>query len=231
VAARIGAGAPGPLRLAHRGDSRVAPENSLQALVAAMRIPGCDGVEFDVRLSRDGVPVLLHDETLRRVQHRRGRVEELDARELAPAGIPALGTVLDVLPADAFLDVELKGDAHGAATVSVLRAARGESPTRAVVSSFEGATLAAVRDLLPGWSRWLISEDLGPATLSLALGLGCSAVAVLWGSITAASLGRTRDAGIDVVAWTVRRRATVERLGRLGVIACCVEGQALGPSL
>ena len=53
-----------PLRLAHRGDWRAAPENSLQALVAATRIPGCDGVEFDVRLSRDGVPVLLHDETL-----------------------------------------------------------------------------------------------------------------------------------------------------------------------
>jgi len=75
-----------PLRLAHRGDWRGAPENSLQALVAATRIPGCDGVEFDVRLSRDGVPVLLHDETLRRVQRRAERVDALDAATLAEAG-------------------------------------------------------------------------------------------------------------------------------------------------
>ena len=47
-----------PLRLAHRGDWRVAPENTLDAFLAAMRIPGCDGVELDVRLSRDGVPVV-----------------------------------------------------------------------------------------------------------------------------------------------------------------------------
>ena len=88
-----------PLRLAHRGDWRVAPENSLAALVAATRIPACDGVEFDVRLSRDGTPVLLHDETLRRVQRRPERVDSLDVGTLADAGIPTLAQVLDVLPA------------------------------------------------------------------------------------------------------------------------------------
>jgi len=216
-----------PLLLAHRGDWRVAPENSLEALVAATRIPQCDGVEFDVRLSRDGVPVLLHDETLRRVQRRPGRVDALDAAELALAGIPSLWAVVEALPADAFLDVELKGDAHGAATASVLRTARGESPQRAVVSSFDGTTLAAVRELLPGWTRWLNAEELTPATLSFAVGLGCSGVSVRWGSITAASVEQARAARLDVAAWTVRRRATVERLGALGVVACCVEGQAL----
>ena len=217
-----------PLRLAHRGDWRGAPENSLEALVAATRIPGCDGVEFDVRLSRDGVPVLLHDETLRRVQRRPGRVDELDVAALALAGIPTLAEVLDALPPAVFLDVELKGDAHGEATATVLRAARGDAPARALVSSFEPATLDTMRTLLPGWGRWLNAEDIAPATLSLALGLGCSGVSALWGGITTATLRRASDAGLDVAAWTVRRRATVERLGRLGVIACCVEGAALG---
>ena len=217
-----------PLRLAHRGDWRAAPENSLEALVAATRIPGCDGVEFDVRLCRDGVPVLLHDETLRRVQRLPGRVDELDAAALAAAGIPTLAEVLDALPGSAFLDVELKGDAHGEATAAVLRAGRGEAPPQALVSSFEAATLDTMRRLLPGWRRWLNAEDLAPATLSLALGLGCSGVSALWGGITGAAYRRATDAGLDVAAWTVRRPATVERLGRLGVIACCVEGAALG---
>ena len=119
-------------------------------------------MEFDVRLSRDGVPVLLHDETLRRVQRRPERVDALDAVTLADAGIPTLAGVLDALPADVFLDVELKGDAHGEPTAAVLRTARGEAPDRALVSSFEPATLDTMRTLLPGWRRWLNAEDLRP---------------------------------------------------------------------
>jgi glycerophosphoryl diester phosphodiesterase len=215
-----------PLRLAHRGDWRVAPENSLAALEAAMRVPGCDGVEFDVRLSRDGVPVLLHDSTLARVQRHPGRVDHLDAAELERHGIPRLADVMAVLP-DAWMDIELKGDDHGDATAAVLRAARGEAPGNAVVSSFEPPILVAMGERLPGWRRWLNTEDLAPATLSLALGLSCRGVSVLWGSITPAALARARVAGLDVAAWTVRGRPTFERLGRLGVVACCVEAAAL----
>jgi glycerophosphoryl diester phosphodiesterase len=70
------------LRLAHRGDWRRAPENTLAALRAGLAVPGCDGLEFDVRLSGDGVPVLLHDETLARVQGHPERVDTLSARDL-----------------------------------------------------------------------------------------------------------------------------------------------------
>jgi hypothetical protein len=62
----------------------------------------------------------------------------------------------------------------------------------------------------------------------MAVGLGCRGVAVLWGAITAASFKRARAAGLDVVAWTVTRPPTFDRLGRLGVYACVVEGAALG---
>lgn len=215
-----------PLRLAHRGDWRVAPENSLEALRAAMGVPGCDGVEFDVRLSRDGIPVVIHDATLARVQRRPQRVDRLDATELGSAGVPRLDGILAALP-EAWLDVELKGDDHGEATAEVLRVARGEAPGDAVVSSFDAPTLAVMGERLPGWGRWLNAEDLAPATLSLALGLGCGGVSVLWGAITPAALGRAHDAGLEVAAWTVRRRATFDRLGRLGVVACCVEAAAL----
>jgi glycerophosphoryl diester phosphodiesterase len=215
-----------PLRLAHRGDFRVAPENTLPALEAAMRIPGCDGVEFDVRLSRDGIPVLLHDPTLARVQHLRQRVDRLDGAELAVHGIPRLDDVLAALPR-AWMDIELKGDGHGEVTAAVLLAARGEEPATAVVSSFEPATLLAMREQLPGWTRWLNAEDLSQETLSLAVDLGCRAVSVLDRAITPSSVARARDAGLEVAAWTVRYRATFERMAQLGVVACCVEAAAL----
>ena len=86
-----------------------APENTLAALLAALPSPACDGLEFDVRLSADGIPVLLHDETLERVQGRPERADELTAAALEDLGIPSLADVLAALPRRAFLDVELKG--------------------------------------------------------------------------------------------------------------------------
>ncbi len=214
------------LRLAHRGDWRLAPENSLEALVLAAGSDGIDGVEFDVRLSRDGVPVLLHDDTLARVQGRDEAVADLTAAELRGAGIPSLAEVLAALPKDVFLDVELKGDGHGDATAEVLRAGRGKAPKRAVISSFDTDALEAMGKRLPSWPRWLNARDLGPETISTATTLGCRAVAVLWGSITPARLKAARAAGLEVAAWTVTRPPTVARLEKLGVIACCVEGAA-----
>jgi glycerophosphoryl diester phosphodiesterase len=214
------------LRLAHRGDFRAAPENTIAAFEAAMRVPGCDGVELDVRLARDGTPVVIHDASLRRVQGRDGQVAELEGQTLEAAGVPTLASALASVPT-AWLDVELKGDDHADATADVLRAARGDAPGNAIVSSFDGPSLASMADRLPGWGRWLNAVDLAPGTLSLAVGLGCRAVAVLWGAITPASVRRANDAGLEVAAWTVRRRATWDRLERLGVVACCVEAAAL----
>jgi glycerophosphoryl diester phosphodiesterase len=215
-----------PLRLAHRGDWRVAPENTIDALVAAMLVPGCDGVEFDVQLSRDSVPVVIHDDTLERVQRHPARVDALDAATLATHGVPPLAEVMAALP-DAWMDVELKGDTHGEETAAVLREARGDSPANAVVSSFDPPALAGMVKHLPGWQAWLNIEDGVDAGLDLAIELGCGGVSALWTLITPACMRKASAAGLTVAAWTVRRRSTFDRLGRLGVTACCVEAAAL----
>jgi glycerophosphoryl diester phosphodiesterase len=217
------------LRLAHRGDWRRAPENTITALLAALKVPGCDGVEFDVRLSADGVPVLLHDETLARMQNRPEAVNELRARELEPLGVPKLAEVLAAIPHRAFLDVELKGR-HDRATVEVLAAGRGPGLVNAVVSSFQANTLARIAGLVPLWPRWLNATNLSPETIAIATELECRAISVEWHAVDAGSLARARAAGLDVAAWTVRREATATRLARLGVFATCVEAGALDGS-
>ena len=214
------------LRLAHRGDWRRAPENTIPALLAALKAPGCDGVEFDVRLSADGVPVLLHDETLERVQRRPERVDDLSERTLDDLGVPTLASVLAALPHRAFLDVELKGR-HDRAVVEVLAAGRGPGLVNAVVSSFDVQTLKRIAGLVPLWPRWLNTHDLEPSTIALATDLDCRAISVEWHAIDRAGLDRARAADLQVAAWTVRRRATATRLARLGVMATCVEAAAL----
>jgi glycerophosphoryl diester phosphodiesterase len=215
------------LRLAHRGDWRRAPENSLAAMLAALEVPACDGLEFDVRTSRDGVPVLLHDETLARVQCRPERVRELDVEALARHQIPTLEAVLDAVPSRFFLDIELKGGHHGERAADLLRSRRGSSPARAVISSFEPATLAGIAILLPDWPRWLNVDDVEAGTVPLALELGCRGIAVEWRAITPAVVRAAHGEGLEVAAFTVRRRSTVARLERLGVAAICVEAAAL----
>jgi glycerophosphoryl diester phosphodiesterase len=222
--------APAParttLRLAHRGDWRVAPENTLAALEAAMRIPACDGVEFDVQLARDGTPVVIHDATLARLQGHDARVDSLDAGELGAFGVPTLADVMSALPG-AWMDVELKGPHHGEATAAVLRAARGDRPANAVVSSFDPPSLEAMAELLPGWPRWLGVLASDPGGLAHAIVMGCDGISADWRMITPALVRTASEAGLEVAAWTVRRRATFRRLGRLGVRACCVEAAAL----
>lgn len=223
-----------PLRLAHRGDWRAVPENSLAAMRAALAVHGCDGLELDVRGSSDGVPVLLHDPTLERVQGVEAAVTSLTAEELAAHRIPSLAEVFAAAGREPFVDVELKG-APVPAVVEVLEAARGRDgvgdaePTlyRAAVSSFEPVTLAWLGLRRPGWPRWLIVRDMEPATLRTATELQCEGVSVLWRSIHMTGLKQARAAGLKVIAWTVTRRDTYDRLARWGVDAICVEGPAL----
>jgi glycerophosphoryl diester phosphodiesterase len=218
--------APRTLRLAHRGDWRSAPENSLEALTAALAVPACDGLEFDVRASADGVPVVIHDATLSRTHDRPERVDAMTSTALRGIGVPTLAQVLAAVGRRVFLDVELKGD-PGHAVVEVLAAGRGPALENAVVSSFDRAALVRVARLAPAWPRWLNAYWLDPVTLATAVDLGCKAVALDWRSIDEVAVERAQAAGLDIAAYTVRRRSTFDRLARLGVIAVCAEAAAL----
>jgi glycerophosphoryl diester phosphodiesterase len=214
------------LRLAHRGDWRRSAENTLPAFLAALAIPGCDGLEFDVRAARGGVAVCYHDATLTRVHGVDRRVDDMTADELEELGIPTLEVVLTTIPRRAFLDVELKGD-PGRGAFEALVAGRGPGLERAVVSSFEPAALERIGGLAPLWPRWLNAVDAEPATIARAVELGCRGMSVEWHAVDPAAVGRARNAGLELAAWTVRRRPTFARLARIGVAAVCVEASAL----
>jgi len=77
-----------PLIIAHRGASALAPENTLAAFQKAIE-DGADGIEFDVRIAKDGVPVVFHDSTLKRMARKEGRTSSFTARELQTLDIGA----------------------------------------------------------------------------------------------------------------------------------------------
>jgi glycerophosphoryl diester phosphodiesterase len=223
---------PRTLRLAHRGDWRNAPENSLGAMEAALRIPACHGLEFDVRASKDGAAILLHDPTLRRVQGLDVSPSQLTVEECAELGITSLAELLQRVGCDPYLDVELKEPVPAAIDLLELERGRIDDDGRptlrdAVVSSFDVGLLRDLAAEKPTWPRWLNAIDLLPPTLALATELGCEAVSVNHGAIDAAGMARAHEAGLDVAAWTVRSKADYDRLASLGVIAICAEAEAL----
>lgn len=70
-----------PLIIGHRGASAIAPENTMAAFAEAIAA-GAEGIEFDVRLTKDGVPVIIHDNSLDRTAGRTGRIADLTWNEL-----------------------------------------------------------------------------------------------------------------------------------------------------
>ncbi|HET7288282.1 MAG TPA: glycerophosphodiester phosphodiesterase family protein, partial [Pyrinomonadaceae bacterium] len=75
-----------PLIIGHRGASAVAPENTMAAFREAIAV-GADGIEFDVRLASDGIPIVIHDSTLRRTGGLNKRVDDLSSQEISQLGV------------------------------------------------------------------------------------------------------------------------------------------------
>ena len=109
---------------AHRGAMDTHPENTLAAFKEAVRL-GAHMIEFDVRMSSDGHLLILHDETVDRTSNGQGKISELSLEELRQldAGswksekfsgekIPTLKETLEVLPANIWLNVHIKGGAE-----------------------------------------------------------------------------------------------------------------------
>ena len=162
-----------PLIIGHRGDSVHAPENTIAALRMAVD-KGADGVEFDVRLSGDSVPVVIHDATLERTGARRETVAELTADELAkidvgswfnakfarhanPAfaneTVPTLSTLLERLRNfGGLIYIELKcGPADADRLVEAVCEILRDSPQlpQIIVKSFTLSAIAKMRCHLP----------------------------------------------------------------------------------
>lgn len=169
---------PRPLWIAHRGGGAAAPENTLAAIRAGAAA-GFRMVEFDVMLSRDGVPLLIHDETLERTTDGHGLVCEHDFAVLqrldagrwhgpAFAGerLPALEQALDLLLAlDLDANIEIK-PARGfeqatGETAARLIAARWPADRRPpLLSSFDFPALDAARRVAPQLPRGLLFEEV-----------------------------------------------------------------------
>jgi len=228
---------PYPRWIAHRGAGKLAPENTL----AAFRVGASHGYrafECDVKLSADGVPFLLHDETLQRTTNGHGlaarfswsELSRFDAgswhgRSFAGEPLPSLETISRYCLSNSYsLDIEIKptpGSEEQTGRVVAERAAvlwhgAAQPP---LLSSFQPASLAAAMLAAPALPRALLLDTLHPGWLPLARTLGCVAVVTAYSLIDVDVLTQIRDAGLRALVYTVNDPAEAERMALLGIDA------------
>jgi len=241
------------LNIAHRGASSVAPANTLAAFEKAVEL-GADGVELDVHLSADGVPVVIHDFTVDATTDGSGRVGEMTLAQLkqldagsyfdpAFAGerIPTLEEVLELAGERLLLNIELKGtspcDDGLEQAVAALIEQHGLGD-RVLFSSFNPFSLRRVKRIAPHIPTGLLYAPGLPLPLRrawLAPLVPHEACHPEHTMVDAHYIAWTRQHGYRVNTWTVDDPEEMRRLIRLGVDGIItnvpdVLRQALAPS-
>lgn len=227
-----------PQVIAHRCGGALAPENTLAGLALSVRL-GYLAVEFDVMLSADGIPVLIHDETLDRTTSGAGSVAELSAAELSKldAGVKHhrafagefLPTLAQTLNACRTLglsaNIEIKPAAgHEVETGSVVarqvRACMRDWPEAPLLfSSFSEAALAAALEGAPELPRALLVGAVPADWRGRLHRLECRALHCAARHLLPAQAAEITAAGFPLACYTVNRPADAARLFAAGVSA------------
>lgn len=212
--------------IAHRGASGEFPENTVLAFQQALA-QGADALELDVRATADGVPVVLHDETVDRTSGGTGPVSQFTLNQLRhlpmPSGqpIPTLEEILERFRETPLL-IDIKGPGAGGTVAALVK--RHGAAGRAVIGSFHRAALRPAR--AEGLATAAARREVGPFWAASRLGVP------RWGGryhvlsvperqgwirvVDAALLRLARHMGKAVHVWTVNDPAAALRLWALG---------------
>ncbi|MDD1714611.1 MAG: glycerophosphodiester phosphodiesterase [Methanoregulaceae archaeon] len=204
--------------IGHRGARAVEPENTLRAIRAGMRCARY--VEVDVRLTRDRVPVILHDAGLERTTEGRGPVGDLgftDVRRLdAGKGekIPTLEEVCREVRDRCGLFLELKEPGSEQEVSIVLR---DSGPRDLWIVSFHPECIRAMKALCPKVRTGYIFSRMTPDPVSIAVDLGCQAILPKYALITTDLVRTSHASGRKVIPWTLNSAVDILKARDLGV--------------
>jgi len=226
----------GPWVIAHRGASASAPENTMPAFQTAWDT-GSPWIEADVQPTKDGVPVLFHDDTLDRTTDGTGSLRDLTAFQIAAvdagswfatgstraftgAPVPTLSELVETLGPQRSLLLEIKG-AHTRdqvlAEMAVIRASGWDD--RVLLQSFETDALVHVRSIEPGRGVGLLVDALHDDPIRACTAVGAAAYnprhTLLRDRTEVVAL--LHSAGVAVFVWTADDPADWRFLTDLGV--------------
>jgi len=217
--------------VAHRGWSSKAPENTLAAIQLAMSEPYISWIEFDVQLSQDGVPVVIHDYTLERTTSGQGFVRDKTYAELSQldagswfssvyAGeiIPTLEDVFDLAGGRLRMNIELKtqGDMYPGLEEAVIDTIyRYTLQHDVVLTSFEPKVVQRVKRLAPELRIGLITEMPSTDYVAVCRSLGADFLSLYYPLFTKHNADALAQQGIGMMAWTCNHTKDIIHVANL----------------
>lgn len=212
---------------AHRGASCRAPENTMAAFAAALT-SGADGIELDIHLTRDGVPVVLHDDTLERTTNASGPVADTTLEELrnceagswfsddfAGEPVPTLEEVLRAFGGQLRINVEIKDLQAGRAVLDLLHR---YPATDSVVSSFDHHLLHHLRSADAGLPLAVLSAPgHWRQAIQTAKALSACAFHPVAEDVSRPMIAICRRLDLPVFPWTVDLPGVARSLVRAGI--------------
>ena len=218
---------------AHRGARSIAPENTLRSMEQSLRY--CDFIELDVQLSRDEVPVIMHDDTLNRTSNVKGRVCNFTLDELQKFDygswydgvyepLLTLGIALEFIKQNRiFLNIEIKDIHNNFSDEKVVGIVLKEIQKCGVqdlviISSFRASYLSTCRDIIPNIPTALLVEDKHPKELLKCLAeLKVDAYNMSDELVDKEQVAMLKDAGYFINVYTVNGIARRDELFAMGV--------------
>ena len=224
------------LNYAHRGYSAKYPEDTMLAFDQAVRTPGCDGITIDVQMSKDGVPVIIHDVTLNRTstnmtgkiraynldQLKKAEVSAEYEGQFVPQYVPTLREYLEFIkPLGKKTILELKTETYEyegleQKTVDLLK--EFEMTDRVIVASCNHYSVQKVKQLCPELKCGLLSHSWivdGEKYVKETVGVDC--YMPNFGQCTKEMVERFHNAGVEVYTWTANEEVDIEHLINVGV--------------
>jgi glycerophosphoryl diester phosphodiesterase len=209
----------------HRGASASEPENTLRAFSRAIEM-GVAGLETDVQVTSDRVPVLLHDRDLARTTNGAGAIDRIESAALRAIDVgqgepvPTLAEALELAGDRIHWDIEIKQGGVERETLDVLAA---YPQARWAISSFDWTTIERIRALSADADLWLLAVLVSDALFHTARRLRASGVSLHHSALNDATAKRLHDAGLKIVIWTVNDVAEAARVRDLGAHALCTD--------
>lgn len=216
-----------PLIIAHRGASFDRPENSFAAFKLAYD-QGSDGIETDVHLSKDNVPVLIHDHTVNRVTSKKGLIKQFTFRELKQLDIGSwfdpiyhterLMSLVDFLqwaePRQLMINIELKTNKvsyPGIEAIVYQHVKRSKMLDRVVFSSFNHLSLEKLSQLDPNTYRALLAKRHSARLIKLSQQLNLTGVHINERAINQITIKKYHQINQYVGAYTVNQPIDLRR--------------------
>ena len=213
------------VNFAHRGASEYAPENTMLSFQLGIFM-GANGIETDVHITKDGIPVLFHDDTLMRVTGQEGRIEDYTYEEIRTFRVSAKGEHTDrILKLEDFLEhigyrdmtyaIELKAPGTAVPTADLVRAYHLEQ--KVVITSFHYDEVCAMRDYAPELKTGYLTVKVPEELLADMRTRGIDEICPKGADVTAELVEKWHHMGFNVRAWGISDETIMKQVYDAGV--------------